>query len=81
MTALTIHLPDETAAKLDALAQRLERPQADLLIEAIEDIFSREASHLAEIEAGVAEAEQGDFATDEELAAVTKKFRGRRRSS
>lgn len=74
MTAFTVRVPDETAAKLDKLAQKLERPRAHVAARAIEDYVEREAWQLAEIEAGLAEAERGDFATDADLAKVVKKY-------
>lgn len=74
MTAVTIRLPDETAAKLDELARKLDRSQSALAAQAIEDFVTREARRVAEIEAALVEAERGDFATDAELAEVVAKY-------
>ncbi|MBB2716738.1 UNVERIFIED_ORG: putative transcriptional regulator [Rhizobium etli] len=41
---------------------------------AIEEFIEREEWQLAEIEAAVREADQGDFASDEEVAAVLSKY-------
>jgi predicted transcriptional regulator len=74
MTALTVRLPDATAAKLDELAQRLDRSPSAMVAQAVEDFIAREDWQVAEIEAALAEAEDGDFATDDELAQVVAKY-------
>jgi predicted transcriptional regulator len=47
--------------------------------EAIVDFNNGEAWQLADIEAGLREAERGDFATDAEVAATIAKFTKLRR--
>ncbi|MNW11020.1 hypothetical protein D3C71_2083710 [compost metagenome] len=42
--------------------------------QAIEDFVSREEWQLAEIEAGIAEADRGEFASDEDVARVVGKY-------
>ncbi|WP_257170384.1 CopG family ribbon-helix-helix protein [Bradyrhizobium sp. SRS-191] len=74
MTTFTVHVSEATAAKLDELAERLDRPRADVAARAIEDFVEREAWQLAEIEAGLAEAERGDFASSAEVAHVIAKY-------
>lgn len=74
MTAFTIRLPDETAERLDRLAEKLDRSRAYVAARAIEDFVAREAWQLAEIEAGLAEAERGEFASDDVVAKVIAKY-------
>lgn len=74
MTAFTVRVPDETAAKLDQLAEKLDRSRSYMAAQAIEDFIAREEWQLAEIEAGLAEADRGEFATTEALAAVVGKY-------
>lgn len=74
MTAFTVRLPDDTASKLDQLAEKLDRSRSYVAAQAIEDYVAREAWQLAEIEAGLAEAERGDFASDEQVASVVAKY-------
>ncbi|RWM24284.1 MAG: ribbon-helix-helix protein, CopG family [Mesorhizobium sp.] len=74
MTAFTVRVPDETANRLDQLAEKLDRSRSYVAAQAIEDFVAREEWQLAEIEAGVAEAERGDFASDRDLAAVVGKY-------
>jgi predicted transcriptional regulator len=74
MTAFTVRVPEDIANKLDQLAQRLDRSRSYMAAQAIEDFVAREEWQLAEIEAGLAEADVGDFASDAELAAVVSKY-------
>lgn len=74
MNAFTVRLEDETATKLDRIAEKLDRSRAYVAARAIEDFVAREEWQLAEIEAGLAEAIRGDFATDAEVDRVFKKY-------
>lgn len=74
MTAFTVRVPDETADKLDRLAQKLDRSRSYVAAQAIEDYVAREAWQLAEIEAGLLEAERGDFASAADLASVIGEY-------
>lgn len=76
MTAFTLRIPDATAEKLDELARKMDRSRSYVAAQAIEDFVAREAWQLAEIEAGLAEAERGDFAEAGEIARVRSKFSG-----
>jgi predicted transcriptional regulator len=77
MTAFTIRLADKTAAKLDELASQLDRSRAYVATKAIEEFVAREAWQLAEIGAGLAEAEAGDFASGAELEATLAQYKGK----
>jgi len=61
MTAFTVRVPDEIAEKLDSIAQKMDRSRAYMAAQAIEDFVAREEWQLAEIEAGLAEADRGEF--------------------
>ena len=74
MSAFTVRLADDVTEKLDALAVKLDRSRSYVAAQAIADYVAREAWQLAEIQAGLDDAERGDFATDAELAAVTSKY-------
>jgi predicted transcriptional regulator len=74
MTAFTVRVPDEIAEKLDHLAQKMDRSRAYLAAQAIEDFVVREEWQLAEIEAGLAEADRGEFASVAEVALVVGKY-------
>ncbi|MGL4489422.1 MAG: CopG family ribbon-helix-helix protein [Rhizobiaceae bacterium] len=74
MNAFTVRLQDETANKLDRIAEKLDRSRAYVAAQAIEDFVEREEWQLAEIEAGLAEAVKGEFATETEITRVFNKY-------
>ncbi len=75
MNAFTVRLKDEAAAKLDSIAEKLDRSRAYVAAQAIEDFIAREEWQLAEIEAGLAEAINGDFASEAEMERVFNKYK------
>ncbi len=75
MNAFTVRLQDESAKKLDCIAEKLDRSRAYVAAQAIEDFIAREEWQLAEIEAGLAEAVRGDFAPQAEIERVFNKFK------
>lgn len=74
MTAFTVRVPDEVADRLDQLAQKLDRSRSYMAAQAIEDFVSREEWQLAEIEAGIAEADRGEFASEDDVTKVIGKY-------
>jgi predicted transcriptional regulator len=78
MTAYTLQLPDETLSKLDLLAKKLDRSPASVVAQAIEDFVRLEEWRVREIEAGLIEAEAGDFASPEEVERVIERFVARK---
>ncbi|MFM8608452.1 MAG: CopG family ribbon-helix-helix protein [Hyphomicrobiales bacterium] len=74
MTSFTIRVPDAVAEQLDRIATKLDRSRAYVAAQAIEDFVEREAWQLMEIEAGLGEADRGEFASAAEFAEVIGKF-------
>ena len=74
MTAFTVRVPDETAARLDQLAEKQDRSRSYMAARAIEDFIAREDWQLAEIEAGLAEADRGEFASADDVTDVVGKY-------
>jgi predicted transcriptional regulator len=72
--AFTIRLDDETLAKLDALAADTDRSRNWLVAKAIQDYVELNAWQIQRIKEGIAEADRGEFATDEELDAIEAKL-------
>ncbi|WP_429820734.1 CopG family ribbon-helix-helix protein [Ensifer sp. B1-9] len=70
--AFTVRVQDEIAEKLDRIAALSDHSRAYLTARAIED--SREEWQLAEIQAGIDEADRGEFAGVNELASVVAKY-------
>ncbi|MEZ2409952.1 putative transcriptional regulator [Bosea sp. OAE752] len=73
--AFTIRLDDEMLAKLDALAADTDRSRNWIAAKAIEDYVALNAWQIARIKEGIAEADRGEFATDEEVEAVFRKYK------
>lgn len=73
--AFTIRLDDQMLAKLDALAADTDRSRSWLAAKAIEDYLARNAWQIARIKDGIAEADRGEFASEEEVEAVFAKYR------
>ena len=74
MAAFTLRVSDETASRLDQIAEKLDRSRSSLAAQAIEDYVAREQWQLAEIVAGLTEANCGEFASPEEEAKVVGKY-------
>jgi predicted transcriptional regulator len=72
-------LPDDVTKKLDKLAEKLDRSRSCVAAQAIGDFVTREAWQLADIEAGLRDAERGKFAGDAEVAATIARFTKRKR--
>ncbi|MBB3290655.1 MULTISPECIES: CopG family ribbon-helix-helix protein [Rhizobium] len=72
--AFTVRVSDETADKLNQIAEKLDRSRAYMAAEAIEAFVEQQEWQLAEIEAGLAEANRGEFASDDDVAKVVGKY-------
>jgi predicted transcriptional regulator len=72
--AFTIRLDEATLGALDRLAEKTDRSRNWLAAKAIEDFVALNAWHIGKIEEGLAAAERGDFASDDDVARVRKKF-------
>lgn len=72
-TVLTIRVSPDTKDQLDKLAQATKRSKSFLAAEAIDRYLEVEAWQVEEIRTALQEADAGDFASDEDLAAVMKK--------
>lgn len=75
MTSLTVHIPDDVAAQLASTAESLDRSKSYVAAQAIKEFVEREAWFRAEMQAGLDEANRGEFASDEEVRAAFDKFR------
>jgi predicted transcriptional regulator len=75
--AFTVRLDEATLGALDQLAEKTDRSRTWLVTKAIEEYVTLNAWQIGKIEAGIAAADQGDFASDEDVARVRTKFAGR----
>jgi len=71
---LTVRLDDATLVALDRLAERTDRSRTSLVVQAVQEYIALNAWQLERIEAGIAAADRGDFASNDELERVRSKF-------
>jgi len=71
---ITFRLEREKRVVLDTIAAGLDRDRTYVLNEAVDLYLEVYQWQIAEIEAGVAEADAGDFATEEEVQTVFAKL-------
>jgi predicted transcriptional regulator len=76
--ALTVRLDEETLSALDRLAERTRRSRSWLVSRAVEEYVSLNEWQIARIEEGIAAADRGDFASEEEMAGIWRKFSSRK---
>ena len=72
--AFTVRLDEATLGALDHLAEKTDRSRSWLVTRAIEDYVPLNAWQIGKIEAGIAAADRGDFAGDQDVERVRKKF-------
>jgi predicted transcriptional regulator len=76
--AFTVRLDDATLDALDQLAEKTERSRSWLVARAIEDFVALNAWQIGKIEEGIAAADRGEFASDDELDQLEAKYRAKR---
>ena len=74
MPTLSMRLSDDEMSRLETMAEATGRSKSFLAARALKDYLEREAWMIAEIQQGLKEIEAGDFATDEEMAALDAKW-------
>lgn len=74
MASSIVGLPDEFADELDQPAEKLDSAWLHVADRVIEDSVALEQWQLADIEAGLAEADRGDFGTPEDLENIVGKY-------
>lgn len=71
---LTIRLDSDLKQKLELLAEAMNRSKSYLAATAIQDFVELNAWQVQEIKAAIAEANRGDFASDEVVAETFAKW-------
>ena len=72
--AFTLRIDEATLEALDRLAERTDRSRSWLAARAIEEYITLSAWQMAKTETGIAAADRGDFAPDEDVARVVGKY-------
>lgn len=75
-TTLTLRVPIMMKEQLDKLANATHRSKSYLAGEAIRQYLDLEAWQIAEIQQALNEADANDFASDDEIDAVVRKYAG-----
>lgn len=74
MSMISMRLPDELSDQLNTLAIATGRTKSFLAGQAIRDYIERESWQIAEITQAILEADAGDFASEEEVSAISAKW-------
>lgn len=64
----TVRLDTETRQQLDKIAERMDRPRAWVIKEAVSQYLERETWYMAEIQKGIDDAEAGRLISHEAVA-------------
>lgn len=75
-TTMTVRIEDETRERLESLAEATQRSKSYLAAEAIKAYLDENEWQIGEIRAALAEANAGDFASDEEVTSAARKWIG-----
>lgn len=75
-TTMTIRLEDGFKERLESLAEATHRSKSFLAAEAIRDYVENNEWQIGEIRSALKEADAGDFASDKDVAALAKKWKG-----
>ena len=71
---LNVRLPQETHTKLAQLTKATGRSKSFLTVEALDAYLEQQSWQIAEVNAGLAEADRGEFASDKEMKAIFAKY-------
>ena len=71
---VTIRLESELKQRLERLAEAMQRSKSFLAAQAIRDFVDLNEWQVQEIEQAVVEADRGEFASDQDVAAVFGKW-------
>ncbi|MFI8481862.1 CopG family ribbon-helix-helix protein [Pseudomonas sp. NPDC078700] len=74
MPVMSLRLPDELSDSLANLASATGRSKSYLALDALREYLAREAWQINEIQHAIAEADAGDFASEEELSTTLNKW-------
>ncbi len=74
MKPTTVRIDDDILNRVDGLANTLSRTRSWVINQAIERFLDYEEWFVEEVKAGLREIEQGDIATDDEVAGRFSKW-------
>ena len=71
---MTVRLDDDVRSRLNQLAEATQRSRSYLAAEAIREFVEINEWQIREVQAALKEADAGDFAGDDEVAALATKW-------
>ena len=71
---LNVRLPFDIATELKALTKATSRTKSFLMVEALREYLQVQAWHVQDIKDGLTEANNGEFATENEVAMFFAKY-------
>ena len=74
----TVRIPTPLRKRLNKIAEAMERPGSWVVNRALEEFVAAQAWQIEEIRQAVVDADARDFATDEEVKTLTKKYKPRK---
>ena len=74
MKATTIRIHDNMLGRIDGLAKELSRSRSWVITQAIDRFLEYEEWFVQEVKEGLAEAERGELATQDEVVARFRKW-------
>jgi len=72
--SLSVRLPSDLNSQLERLVRATGRTKSFITVEAIKNYLGQESWQISDIQAGLNEADLGEFATEAEVAAVFAKY-------
>ena len=75
--SVTVDFDDAVLEALDRAAEQRGRSRADIITEAVHDYLEIQRWQIEKIKAGLAAADRGDFASDEEIERIVGKYAAR----
>lgn len=75
-TTLTLRVPSEIKEQLDKLADATHRSKSYLAGEAIRQYLELEVWQIGEIQQALKEADANDFASEDDVNAIVRKYAG-----
>ena len=77
-SVLTLRLDPKLKKKLDRLSSAMSRSRSFIAAEAIREYVALNDWQISEIKKGMAEADRGEFASDEDVERTVRKWTSRR---
>ena len=71
---LNVRLPFDIATELEALTKATDRTKSFLTVDALREYLNVQAWQVRGIKDGLAEANRGEFATEDEVATFVAKY-------